>query len=109
MVKLYHMHQELADTDDGTCRAVGQHMHHSSCSSLPGFTHDNESKCELREGTVTPETKCKCTHDLPAALVPDRLPEGVKRVAIASRKKRKAGSKRKKAKKTAKKKRKARR
>jgi len=107
MVKFYHMHPELAETDDGTCRAVGQHVHHSSCA-LHGFTHDNESKCELREGEVPIATKCKCTHDLPAALVPKRLPEGVKRVPAARRKKKaKASPKRRKAK-AAKKKRKAR-
>lgn len=106
MVKLYHMHPELADTDDGTCRAVGQHMHHASCASH-GFTHDNETKCELREGDVPIETKCKCTHDLPAAMVPKRLPEGVKRVPATRRKKAKASPKKRKAK--AGKKRKARR
>jgi hypothetical protein len=76
---------------------------------LLGFTHDNEVKCELRESNWPPETKYKCTHDLPAALARGRLPEGVNRAAAASRKKKvRTGPKQRKAKKVVKKKRKAR-
>lgn len=97
MVQFYHMHAKLATTPTGKCRTVGTVQHHSSCSSLPGFTQANEVSCTVRPGVTTPETACKCIHDLPAALarnVPVEFKRVVKRRAAkkktTSKKKRKA-------------------
>lgn len=105
MVKFYHMHAKLATTPTGKCKTAGTQMHDSSCSSLPGFTDDNEVSCTVRPGTVTPSTACKCVHDIPAAMARN-VPAEFKRV-VARRTSRKDAASKKKAT-GAKKKRKAR-
>lgn len=97
MANFYHMHPKLATTVTGECRTAGTQDHHSSCSQS-GFTHANEVSCDLRPGTVPPETACKCVHNLPAGA---KVPRGFKRVVTRKRKpkaKAKSGKKKRKAK-----------